>query len=111
MTTTSPEVRTSQATLFGVEEVKPKKQRAKKAVQPPKEQNSPLYDEVMRLGKSCNYIGLNVNSSFAIKGGRDGWWAYACLMNANHLPQEEIRKYGLMRIEEIKRAIAKEASR
>lgn len=96
MTTTSPEVQTS---LFGVEEVKPRKKSAKsakKAVEPQKQQKSPVYDKIMALGKSCNYIRLDVNGTATIGAGIHGWDAYASLAFEK-------------RIEEIKRAIAKEA--
>lgn len=95
MRTTAPEVQTSQASLFGVEHVPQKTQRAKKDIQPQKEQKSPVYEKIMELGKACNYMRLDVNGTATIGAGINGWHAYASLAFEK-------------RVGEIKRAIAKE---
>lgn len=86
----------TQDSLFGVEETHQKKKTAKKSVVSQKEQVSPFYEEVMKLGNSCRYKQLEVNDSLIIGGGPEGWRAYAVLA---------IEK----RIAEIKRAIQREA--
>jgi hypothetical protein len=98
MKTTYPQERTShsQAGLFGTEEVQKKKKIAKKATQPQKEQVSPLYEEVMKLGNTHRYKRLEVNDSLIIGAGPEGWHAYAV---------KAVEK----RVREIERAIQGEA--
>lgn len=85
-----------QGVLFG-DVAKKAKKSAKKAVQPQKEQVSPFYDEVMKLGNSYHYKRLEINGSLIIGAGPEGWHAYAVLA---------VEK----RVEEIRRAIQREGA-
>ena len=98
----------TQDSLFGIEETHQKKKSTKKSVVSQKEQVSPFYEEVMKLGNSYHYKRLEVNGSLIIGNGPEGWQAYASLLNEKHAEDKEIKKAIERRIEEIKRAIQRE---